>query len=305
MRYIAYILARSFIWILSILPEKILYLISDLFYVIVYPLAGYRKAVVRENLKRSFPAMDAEGIRIIMRKFYHHFCDLMLETAISNFFTPKSGLKRMTYENPELLDELYRKGKIILGVTAHYGNWEYLSTLPLVTQYPVNAIYRPLKNRYFDRMVINSRSLMGVKVVPMEKITRELIAHHREKKPVLSLVLADQRPPWQNIQYWTRFLNQDTPMFLGTEKLSKKLDAAVVFIKIRKASRGRYRVEFQLITDQPGTKAPFEITNDHVRILEDLIGEAPEYWLWSHKRWKHSYERYLKEKEKKATAVQV
>jgi KDO2-lipid IV(A) lauroyltransferase len=292
-------------WILFILPERVLYLISDLFYVITYRVAGYRKAVVRGNLERSFPEMEAEMIVKVMKKFYHHFCDLMLETAISHFFTPESGLKRISYENPELLDELYRKGKIILGVTAHYGNWEYLSTLPLVTEIPVNAIYKPLKNRYFDRMVIESRSRLGVKVVTMEKITRELIAHHRENHPVMSLVLADQRPPYQNIQYWTRFLNQDTPMFLGTEKLSKKLDAAVVFIKIRKASRGHYRVEFQLITDRPETKAPFEITNDHVRILEDMIREAPEYWLWSHKRWKYSYERYLKERGEKTTSEQV
>jgi len=296
MQYISYILVRAFIWILHVLPEKILYLISDVFYFIAFRVAGYRKKVVTDNLRRSFPDKDMKQIRQIRRKFYHHFCDFILESAISHFFTPDSALKRMSYDNPELLDELGDKGKIVLLAMGHYCNWEYFSSLPLVTKYPLLGIYKPLRNKYFDKMVTGSRERLGAVAVPMDRITRELIRYKSDGKPANAMFLTDQRPPLNNIHYWTKFLGQDTPMYLGTEKLARKLDAAVVFANIRKSSRGRYRTDFQLITDNPRSMGPNEITNAHVGILEDLIREAPEYWLWSHKRWKHSYEKFMKMK---------
>lgn len=304
MKYITYILVRAFIWILHILPERVLFMISDFFYLITYRVAGYRKKVVTGNLVRSFPEMDMKQIGEIRKRFYHHFCDLILESAISHFFTPESGLKRMTYENPELLDELGDRGKIVLIVLGHYGNWEYYSSLPLVTKYPLVAIYKPLKNKYFDRMVNASRVRLGARVTPMDRISRELIRYHSNNQPVMSMFLADQRPPFQQIHYWTKFLSQDTPMYLGTEKLAKKLDAAVVFAKMKKPSRGRYHAEFQLITDDPRSTGPYEITNAHVGLLEDMIRETPEYWLWSHKRWKHSYEEYVKAHDRTFTPHQ-
>ncbi len=297
MRFIGYILTRSLIWILHLLPEKMLFLISDLFYVITYHVAGYRKKVVFENLSLAFPDSDQEAIRKMAQKFYHHLCDLILESAISHFYSRSKAMKRITYKNPEVLKKLFDQGKMIMAVTAHYGNWEYLNTLSLASDYPVIGIYKPLKNRYFDRMTIHNRTRFGVTVTPMEKIARELIGHHRNKNPYLTIFLSDQRPMFKNIQYWTKFLGQDTPLYLGTEKLARKLDAAVIFMKIRKPSRGRYEVEFEIITDEPSGLAPYAITDAHVQTLENLIREAPEYWLWSHRRWKHSYERYLKEKE--------
>ncbi|MFH0758875.1 MAG: lysophospholipid acyltransferase family protein [Bacteroidota bacterium] len=297
MRFIGYIFTRSLIWILHLLPEKILFLISDFFFLLAFHVAGYRKRVVFENLSKAFPESDQARIRKLAKKFYHHLCDLILESAVSHFYSRSKAMTRITYKNPELLGNLYRQGKMVMAVTAHYGNWEYLSTLSLQSDYPVIGIYKPLKNKYFNRMVIHNRNRFGVTVTPMEKIARELIGHHREKNPVLTIFLSDQRPMFQNIQFWTKFLSQDTPLYLGTEKLARKLDAAVIFIKIRKPSRGRYDVEFELITDDPSGLSPYAITNAHVRILEDLIREAPEYWLWSHRRWKHSYERYLEKKE--------
>ena len=293
MHFIGYILTRSLIWILHLLPEKIFFLISDLFFVITYHVAGYRKGVVRENLSKAFPESDKEQIRKTTKKFYHHLCDLILESAISHFYSRSKAMKRITYKNPEVLQNLYSQGKMIMAVTAHYGNWEYLNTLSLASDYPVIGIYKPLKNRYIDRMTIHNRNRFGVTVTPMEKIARELIGHHRDKNPVLTIFLSDQRPIFRNIQYWTKFLGQDTPLYLGTEKLARKLDAAVVYMKIRKPSRGRYEVEFELITDDPSVLEPYAITDAHVHILEDLILEKPEYWLWSHRRWKHSYERFL------------
>lgn len=298
MGFIGYIITRSLIWLLHLLPETVLYLFSDLLYFLTYHVVGYRRKVVYDNLRRAFPDAGKIEIRRTAKRFYHHLCDLILESAISHFYSRAKALEKISYKNPELLNDLYATGRQVMAVTAHYGNWEYLSTLGMVCDYPVGAIYKPLKNKYFDRMVQGNRERFGVEVVTMERVARKLISHYQNKEPVLTLFLSDQRPQFHKIQYWTKFLGQDTPLFLGTEKLARKLDAAVVFLTIRKIRRGRYEVEAVPVCEDPSGLKPYDITESHVKILEDLIKEAPEYWLWSHKRWKHSKERFLKKREK-------
>jgi KDO2-lipid IV(A) lauroyltransferase len=297
-KFLGYILVRSIIWMLHLLPERILYLISDLVYVGVYYLAAYRKKVVTENLTRSFPEMNRMEVRRIARKFYHHLCDVILESAVSHFYSEEQFRKRITYLNTDLLDKLYAKQKPVIAVAAHYGNWEYLTTLSLVSEYTVFGAYKPLKNKYFDRLIQKSRNRFRSLAVPMDQVVRKVIGMARDGQPAISVFISDQRPVFQNIQYWTRFLGQDTPLFLGAEKLARKLNAAVIFLKVRKVKRGRYEVDIELITDEPAGWKTYELTEAHVRILEDLIREAPEYWLWSHRRWKHSLERYRRETER-------
>jgi KDO2-lipid IV(A) lauroyltransferase len=295
MKFIGYIFTYSFVWLLHLLPERMLYMVSDLLYLLMYHIAGYRKKVVYDNLRKAFPNYDKSEIRRIARRFYHHLSDLMLESAVFPFYSESKARKRFVVKNPELLNTLYRKGKMVMAVLGHYGNWEYLSSLGLSIDYPVVAIYKPLRNRHFDRMIQKNREAFGVIPVPMEKIARKLIEYKKNNTPVLTLFLGDQRPLYHQIQYWAKFMGRDTPVFLGTEKLAGKLDAAVVFLKIRKAKRGRYEMEVQLICEGPEGLNPHEITDRHVHILEDLIIEEPAYWLWSHKRWKHSYEKYIQE----------
>lgn len=299
MKFLAYIFSYCFVWLLHLLPERILYLLSDVLYFLMYHVVGYRKKVVFENLEKSFPEYEKSKIRRIAKKFFHHLSDLMLESAVSHFYSESKALEKITYKNPQLLNELFGKGKQVMAVLGHYGNWEYLSSLALAIDYPVVAIYKPLHNKYFDRMVQKNRKTFGVIPVPMEKIARKLIGFHKSKKPVLTLFLGDQRPQYHQIHYWTKFMGQHTPMFLGTEKLARKLDAAVVFLKIRKLKRGRYEMEAELICESPDSLKPYDITNRHVAILENLIREEPAYWLWSHRRWKHSYEKYQKEHAEK------
>ncbi len=295
MKFLTYIISYSFLWLLHFLPDPILYLLSDFLYLLMYHVAGYRKRVVYANLEKAFPEYDKKEIRRTARLFYHHLSDLFLESAVFPFYSETKALNRITYKNPELLNELHSKGKQVIAVLGHYGNWEYLSTLGLAIDSPVVAIYKPLHNKYFDRMVQKNRNTFGVITVPMEKIARRLIEYKKTNTPVLTLNLSDQRPLYHQIQYWTKFMGRDTPMFLGTEKLARKLDAAVVFLKIRKVKRGRYEVETELICEGPEELKPFEITERHVHILEDQIREEPAYWLWSHKRWQHSYEKYNQE----------
>jgi KDO2-lipid IV(A) lauroyltransferase len=299
MNYLLYIFLYSLVWLLHLLPEWFLFRISDLLYFLMYHVAGYRKKVVVDNIQKAFPEYDKSQIRSITRKFYHHFSDLILESGICHFYTESLALKRITYRNPELLNELYASGKLVMAVTGHFGNWEYLNTLALASDYPVAAIYKPLNIKQIDRMIKRNRTRFGVMVSPMEKIARKLIKHHKEKDPVMTIFLADQRPLIKNIQYWTKFMGLDTPLYLGTEKLARKLDAAVVFLKILKVKRGRYEVEIELICENPNELAPYEITNRHVQILENLVREQPEYWLWSHKRWKHDLKLFNDRKVKK------
>jgi KDO2-lipid IV(A) lauroyltransferase len=292
MGFLLYIFVYSLVWLLHLLPEWFLFRISDLLYFLMYHVVGYRKKVVVGNLQMAFPEYDKAKIRSITRKFYRHFSDLILESGVCHFYTESKALKRISYRNPELLNELYASGKLVMAVTAHYGNWEYLNTLALASDYPVAAIYKPLNFKQIDRMIKRNRTRFGVRVSPMEMIARKLILHHKEKDPVMTIFLADQRPLMKNIQYWTKFMGLDTPLYLGTEKLAMKLDAAVVFLKVLKVSRGRYEVEIELICKNPNDLAPFEITDRHVQILENLIREQPEYWLWSHRRWKHDLEKF-------------
>jgi Kdo2-lipid IVA lauroyltransferase/acyltransferase len=296
MKFIGYIFTYSFIWLLHLLPERILYMFSDLLYLLMYHVAGYRKKVVFENLRKAFPDLTESEIKIIAKRFYHHLCDLLLESAVFPFYTESKAKQRFTIKNPELLNGLYSKGKMAMAVLGHYGNWEYLSSLGFSIDYPVVAIYKPLRNRHFDKMITKNREAFGVIPVPMEKIARRLIAYKKENNPVMTLFLGDQRPLYDQIHYWTKFMGRDTPMYLGTEKLAHKLDAAVVFLKIRKLKRGRYEMETELICEGPEGFEPYEITERHKEILENLIREDPAYWLWSHNRWKYSYEQFLKER---------
>lgn len=299
MGYLLYIFLYSLVWLLHLLPDWFFFRISDFLYFLMCHVFGYRKKVVVGNIQMAFPEYDKAKIRSITRKFYRHFSDLILESGICHFFTESKALKRITYRNPELLNELYATGKLVMAVTGHYGNWEYLNTLALASEYPVEAIYKPLHIKPIDRMIKRNRTRFGVRVSPMEKITRKLIMHHKEKDPVMTIFLADQRPLMKNIQYWTKFMGLDTPLYLGTEKLARKLDAAVVFLKILKVKRGRYEVDIELICKDPNDLEPFEITNRHVQILENLIREQPEYWLWSHRRWKHDLEKFNNRKDQK------
>lgn len=285
-------LTFSLIWLLHLLPEPIIFFMSDFLYLLMYHLVRYRRKVVYGNLEKAFPEMSEKERVRTAKKFYHHLCDTILESALFPFYSEKKARRRMQYKNPEVLTDLQKQGKQIMAVLGHYGNWEYLATLGLETDHPVVAIYKPLKNKYFNQRVLDDRSAYGVVPVPMEKIARKLIEFHRDKIPAITLFLGDQRPVFRQIQYWTKFMGINSPMYLGTEKLAHKLDAAVVFLKIRKVKRGRYETEVELICESPADMKPYEITDRHVKILENLIREEPAYWLWSHNRWKHSYERF-------------
>jgi KDO2-lipid IV(A) lauroyltransferase len=281
---------NALLFFFTLLPLRVQLILSDPLFLILYHIAGYRKATVYGNLSRAFPEKSDKEIKQIARAYYHHFCDYIIESIAWIRISEKEAKKRFTYKNPEVINKLYGQGKSILLAFGHSGNWEWLGNLPLYFPYQVLAIYKPLKSKYVNRFFIRMREQFGVKTIPMATSLRTIIEYEDKKIPTLTLVLTDQRPLINQIEYWTTFMNQETPVLLGTEKISKKLDFAVVFMHIRKTGRGFYEGEFVKITDRPRETALFEITELHVRELEKQIRKQPWNWLWSHKRWKFKRE---------------
>ncbi|MCD6564900.1 MAG: lysophospholipid acyltransferase family protein [Bacteroidales bacterium] len=287
MNALVFYLVYPLIWILTLLPLWIQYLFSDLLFALNFLFIGYRKKVVYLNLKKSFPEKSNKDIRIIARKFYRHLFDQMIESIALTHMSPKRILKHIRFKNLEVIEDLYKKNKGVILVTGHYGNWEWIISLQMLVSHKTLAIYKQLNNKYFDQMYIKMRSRYGMTPVPMNRILRELISREQKNELTLTCSLSDQRPLFRHIQYWTRFLNQDTPVYLGTEKIARKMNLAVVFLKMRKIRRGIYETEFIPLFENSRETKEHEITDKYLSILEKTIIERPEFWLWTHKRWKH------------------
>ena len=287
MNALGFYLLFPLIWAFTLLPLRIQYLLSDLLFVLNFLFIGYRKKVVYLNLRNSFPEKSNKDIRSITRKFYRHLFDQMIESIALMHMSPRKILKHNRFKNPEVIEDLYKKNKGVILVSGHYGNWEWIISLQMLVSYKTLAIYKQLNNKYFDRMYINIRSRYGMTPVPMNRILRELISREQKNELTLTYSLGDQRPLFRHIQYWTRFLNQDTPVDLGTEKIARKKNLAVVFSKMRKIRRGIYETEFIPLFENSRETKEHEITDKYLSILEKTIIDRPELWLWTHKRWKH------------------
>ncbi len=280
-------LAYAFCRFLSFLPFRVLYAISDFVFFIIYRVFAYRKKVVNQNLRNSFPEKTSDEIRIIRKEFYHHFCDIFIETIKLWNISEKEILKRCVLKNPDFFEPYKTQGKSIIAVTGHYANWEWLSSLALYKIGDFLPIYKPLHNKVIDKMYIDIREKLGSKTLAKNDTLRTMIRHKNQNHFTITAFIGDQTPNKKNLHYWTNFLNQDTPILQGAERIAKKLDQAVIYCKMTKIKRGYYEYEFISIADNPKETEENEITEIHTRILEDIIKENPAYWLWSHKRWKH------------------
>lgn len=293
MKYFLYILSTAGMRLLAYLPSRILYVIADLLWLILCFVARYRRKTTTRNLQHAFPGQTKKKIAATRRKFYRHLGDLIVENAVIQYY-PQKRLERMfRFDNPELLQQYFAQQRNIIVITGHYNNWEWGAPFSYTFDYNIVGVYKPLHNKYFDKAYLDARSRFGAHVVTMDAVGRTLYEYKRRNIPTLTGMVGDQRPGRRRIRYWTTFMNQKTAVFTGTEKLARKFDAVVIFMKVRKTRRGVYSAEFELITDCPGDTAENEITERHTRILENLILEEPAYWLWSHNRWKLSYEKWL------------
>ncbi len=284
---IGYYVFYAFNWVVTLLPLRVLYVFSDFIFLLLYYFPSYRRKVVATNLKNAFPEKSEEELKSIAKKYYKHLADIIVETFKLTHMSKKEQRKRFTYTNLEIIDKLREEKRDIIAVLGHYNNWEWPTLLPNYLKYKTIIIYRPLQNKYFDKYIYNQRSKHGIQLTPTSHIIREIINYRKNNINTLSVFLTDQTPAKGDIKYWTTFLNQDTPVYTGTEKIASKYNMAVVFFHIQKVKRGHYNLDVELLLDQTAGLPENVITEAHVRRLEEIIREKPEYWLWSHRRWKH------------------
>lgn len=279
-----------FIWTIAWLPLWALYLLSDLVFIFVAAF-GYRRKIITSNLKKAYPDKEKKFYRKIRMKFYRHLCDLFVETIVMVHINPAKILKRMEFVNLHLINQAIDKGKDIVVVIGHYGNWEWVPAINLKIKAAGYSVYRPLKNPYFDRFMLNLRSLFNSTNLPMKSTVKEIVKLKRANKRFVLGLIADQSPSKIDLQFWTTFLTQKTPVLLGPEKISKLADAELFFWQVEKPKRGKYRLT---VVPYPGnikTDAEYVATKWHVKLLEEQIYSNPQLWLWSHKRWKYQ-DRY-------------
>ncbi|MDP2888078.1 MAG: lysophospholipid acyltransferase family protein, partial [Bacteroidota bacterium] len=272
------LLANLGIFILKVLgytPFWLLYICADLIYLISYYVVGYRKKTVRRNLKNSFPEKTDQEIHRITIAFYRHFADLVVETIKSFQISEETLRKRISYKNPEVLDELYAQGKSVALLSGHYGNWEWTMAMPKFIQHQLNVIYRPMQNKQIDAFMKKVRSRFGMFLIPAQTSLRTMLELEKSGQLSATYYLADQTALYDT-KYWMMFLNQETPVFPGPEKVASRLKQAVVFMDIQKVRRGYYEVEFTKLFDDASQTRECEVTKTHLKFLEEIIRKRPE-----------------------------
>ncbi len=284
---ISYYFLRGLSGFASMLPFPVIYFISDIAFLLLYFLARYRRKIVRSNLVNSFPEKPLKDIRKIERKFYRHFCDYAMESMVLPFISDKKMRERFIYKNPEIFDPYFEQKRSFILVAAHYGNWEMSLQIPKFIKHKLLATYKPQSNKGVDRFFMETRERFGVEAVSMTGTIKRLVQLMQEGTPVALYLLADQRPFHLNVRYWTMFLNQETPILSGPEKISHKYNLPVFYFDVERIGRGRYEASFRLLEENPASTAEFVVTEKHVRHLESVIRKEPAYWLWSHRRWRH------------------
>ncbi|QEC53663.1 KDO2-lipid IV(A) lauroyltransferase [Anseongella ginsenosidimutans] len=285
MKRLSYYLAFPFLYGISLLPFPLFYLLSDFFCFLLYRVAGYRKKVVMENLRNSFPEKSEEERKRIAARFYRNLADIMLETVKMLTISPESLKKRFQMTNLEFAEKYYAQGRSIAIAVGHFGNWEWAClSQGMASSHPSIVIYKPLSNPWFDRLFFRMRSRTGAVLVSMKQTLRTLVSYRGQS--YMAVFAADQTPVQQDAVYWTPFLNQDTAVFLGIEKIAKMNNSVVMFCDMKRVGRGRYTVTYKLLFEDPKATSEYEITKAHVTALEKCIRESPEDWLWSHRRWK-------------------
>lgn len=280
-------------WLLASLPFRVLYILSDGLYLLMFYVVRYRRKVVRRNLRNSFPEKTETELRNIEHQFYHYICDYLLEEVKMLRISFEELCRRMKYENKELFLTMLEKYNGIILLIPHYANFEWIIGMGSIMQsgdIPVQ-VYKPLRNKYIDEMFKYIRARFGGYNVPKHSTAREIIKLHREGKKMVVGLITDQSPNPSEAHYWTNFLNQDTVFMDGAERIGKLMNFPVFYCELERTARGYCKVNFDLLVENPKQTADGEITELFARRLEQTICRNPAYWFWSHKRWKIKREK--------------
>lgn len=275
----------------ALLPFSLLYVLSDLLYFFVYKIVRYRLRVVRSNLSSSFPELDKKELLNLEKRFYHHFCDYFVETIKLLHISDEEMQKRMFFEDLDIVKNAMKDGRSVIMYLGHYCNWEWIPSITMYfknTDYIFGQIYKPLQNKAIDKLFLKIRSRFGSLGIPKNDTLRTIVRLKKEGKQTLIGFMADQTPAPQSIHYWTEFLNHDTPVFTGVERIAKQTDFLVIYLDIQKIKRGVYKATVKLVNENPKEEPENKITETYIRMMEKTILRDPAYWLWTHKRWKRT-----------------
>ena len=287
MQFILFAITYPIIWVLSRLPMRILYIKSDFFYFLIYYVFRYRKQVVLDNLKLAFPEKPEVELLQIRKKFFKYLMDLLVESVKAFTISEKEILKRYSYSNPELVNKYAAEGRSIALMGAHQSNWEWSISLPKVLNIDMYGAYTKLNNTYYEKVVRDSREKFGVIGYKTSEMVRGMQKRFSAKQQGAYILLSDQSPQLHKTYYWRAFFDIKVPIHTGAELLSKRFDLVVINYVTRRIKRGYYTTEFQLITDTPKEFKDYQITDLYTELIEKNIREQPEFYLWSHKRFKH------------------
>ncbi len=294
MKKVLYYAVFAFWYFISLFPLKLLYVLSDGLFYLVYYVVRYRRPLVRKNLTSSFPDKSEGEIVKIEKGFYSWFCDYIVETLKLFTMSKEQMCRRMVFRNTEAIEKAVAEGRSCAVYLGHYGNWEWISSLPLWVSDKATClqIYHVLENKAFDALFLRVRSRMGSDSIPMEDTLKSIIRRKAEGQRMVIGFIADQVPLWNSIHYWSNFLHHDTPVFTGTERIAKHQDMAVFYLDVTRPKRGYYEADFKLVSDKILEEPKFAVTESYMKLLEATIRRAPQYWLWSHNRWKRTHEEY-------------
>ena len=294
MKKVLYYITYTIIWLLSLLPLWVLYGLSNMIYVLVYYVVRYRRRLVFQNMSDSFPEKTAEEIHALERRFFHWFCDYLVESIKLLTISKEQLKRRMVFKGTDIVDGIVKDGQSCAVYLGHFCNWEWVTSLPLwiTPEAQCGQIYHVLENSDYDRLFLKLRQRWGAVCIPMAETLRRIIKYKQKGRQVVIGYISDQVPFWNNIHHWVDFLHHDTPVLTGTERLARQTGHAVVYLDVSRPKRGFYEAEFRLITREPKQMADFAITDEYFRLLEASIRRAPEYWLWTHNRWKRTHEEF-------------
>jgi len=287
MQLLVYILMYPILWVISILPFSILYFLSDFICFWVYNIFGYRKSTVRKNLALTLPHLNTKERLNIERRFYSHMCDMFLEMIKTMNISEKEINRRFVITNIELIKEYESKGKSVVLMCAHYASWEWLINIAKKINYKSIGIYKKINNKYFDKLIRGIRSRLKAELVEIKKTVALMEQNEKAGIKAFYGFASDQSPQLSKAKYWDTFMGLEVPVYTGAEMLAKKLDMNMVFVRVQKVKRGFYQATIVPLAENPRDYPDYEITSMFLREVEKQIYEAPEYYFWTHKRWKH------------------
>ena len=287
MQFLLYIFLYPILWCISMLPFRILYIVSDGVYLLTYYIIGYRKKTVRENLALALPHLSEKERLVIEKKSFRHMCDVFLE-MIKTLTISKSEMdKRYVFNNLEVYSDLEKKEKSIALLCAHYASYEWAVSLNSKANFESYAIYKKINNQYFDKLVRDIRSKFKATLITTKETIPVMASNFRSKKLGVYGLVSDQSPKLGGFFHWNKFMGIEVPIHTGGEMLAKKYDMNVIFLRTKKVKRGYYEATFEVLSDNAKEVPNYEITDQFLKLVEEQIYEQPEFYLWSHKRWKH------------------